>query len=102
MARADLPGAQAKDLVPFRLPGSSKMSSSSLAKTNARHMTSPSQGSGNLKVKTDKTETDVTLAGNHINPESQLRKMNETATDHAKAASLYKNAIKIYKTFLRG
>ena len=102
LARADLPGAQAKDLKPFRLPNSTKTTNPSLAKTNARHIGVSSSNTGGFKVETDKTELDVTLAGNHINPENQMRKMNETSTDHAKMVSLYKNSSKLLKTILRG
>lgn len=112
IANADTPGYMAQDLKPIQFKdmlGSSTSSlslgaagglgSSSLSKTNGKHLGLGGISSSDQPVKQEKTKApyEVSPTNNSVVLEEQLMKMNENMMDHRFITNLYQKNIDMIK-----
>lgn len=72
-----------------------------LARTNENHLSSPSSLTTS-KVGVQKKNIEVSLSGNTINSEEQLRKLNEATTKYYEMMNMYQSYMRRHATIISG
>lgn len=98
LSRADLPGAEAREMKPFAAQVHHK-SSAHIKTTNHMHMTGKNSSSGGFATQKAKADFE-TLSGNNINTQQELSKINDIGTEALKATRLYQKTIGLMRTAL--
>lgn len=78
-----------------------KAQATGLKSTNKNHL-SLSTHLGSTRMTTKKTDSDVSLSGNTINAEEQLRKINDATTKYYEMTSLYQSYMRRHNTVITG
>lgn len=100
LSRASVPGEGEKSIAPFKsMMSSQKAAASSVALTNAGHLSAGSKHSaGGYKVKENFKKNEVNLAGNAISSEKALMELNEATTETYRMEQAHKNFVGRMKT----
>lgn len=72
-----------------------------LRSTNKNHLTL-STHLGSSKIVTKKKDSDVSLSGNTISAEDQLRKLNDATTKYYEMTNLYQSYMRRHNTIITG
>ena len=91
IANADTPGYVPRDVKPLAFADVVRRETQvRLTATDARHLAGPSQKPRQFAVAEQRDTVEVTPAGNAVDLEQQMAKVNETAASHKLTTQLYR------------
>ena len=103
LARSDIPHEKTKALKEnsFNTLVKGGNSAGSLKTTNGRHIPGSNTGGASFKVISQKPKNgDLTLTGNGIKPQEELRKLNDVQMNTLEMQTQYSSFMKRFKTIL--
>ncbi|MBX9697321.1 MAG: hypothetical protein K2X53_04465 [Alphaproteobacteria bacterium] len=101
--RSPIPGEREK-VVKFQSlikNGTTLAGPAPLVRTNEKHLSPPSS-LATTKVGVQKKNVEVSLSGNTINSEEQLRKLNEATTKYYEMMNMYQSYMRRHSTIISG